>query len=384
MPRRKKKGFTGREKFITFVALVLVVAISGVFFVYDGIVDEFRLNLGLAVAPSPSSQIQYVDRYTYNLDDLDYASPTGDLLDVHFIDVLQGDAVFIELPDGKTMLIDAGRHDTTSTATTYLIDYLTAENVDDNGLDYLVLTHSDADHVGGMDNILQAFSVRNVFMPELGSDRTAPYDNGTVKTATFEEFLFAVSAEPDVNVVFTTEENEDELNIVGSNYSVTFYCAPAAYYEGVNGNSSSEIINNMSSVVILEYAGRKVLLTGDLHSESEDSDFAWSESHLIDRIGTALDVDVYKLGHHGSHSSSSLSMLQFFTPEVGIACVGDASQTSSKNSYSHPRPEALNRLVAVGCNFLFRTDRHGSIVLSVGANGGMRFATQKDCANIFA
>lgn len=384
---RRKKGWTAREKFIFTVALLLIVAISGAFFVFDGAVDEFRKTLGLSTSPSPSvspsvtPSTSYVQRYTYDVVDLAYDTPAGALLDVHFVDVLQGDAVFIELPDGKTMLIDAGRHDTTSTATAELVAYLTAEGLDDNGLDYLVLTHSDADHVGGMNEILEAFAVRNVYMPKLVFDNTEPYEPGSIGTVTFQEFTEAVANENGVSVTYTTQENEDELSIVGTDYSLTFYCPPESYYDGVTKDSNAEVKNNMSCVIILEYAERRILLTGDLHSEAEGDDFPWSEAHLVDRIGgTGLDVDVYKLGHHGSHSSSSTELLEFFDPEVAVACVGDASDSADKNSYSHPRPEALNRLVKAGCNFLFRTDRHGTVVLSVGENGGMRFATELDCA----
>lgn len=364
------------------VATLLAIALI---FSFGCSPDMLSGLLGGSPAPTPSPVIEYVYQYVYEMGDLSYDEPTGNLLDVHFVNVLQGDAIFIELPDGKTMLIDAGRHDTTNTATAELVSYLEVQGVGDNGLDYLVLTHSDADHVGGMNEILEAFSVTNVYMPDLISDRSEPYEPGSIGTATFQDFTEAVALEPGVNVVTTTQENEAELSFTGEGYSVTFYCPPASYYVGVTNSSNAEIKNNMSCVIILEYAGRRVLLTGDLHCKAEGEDFAWSEEHLISRFTESeFDVDVYKLGHHGSHSSTSAALLAFFDPEVAVACVGDASDSASKNSYSHPRPETLNRLVDAGCNYLYRTDRHGTIVLSIGANGGMRFATEINCNAIYA
>lgn len=380
---RTRKSYRAREKFIIAVAFVLIVAITGVFLVFDEALDGVRLKLGLTVAPSPSTETIYETHVGYDLTSLGYTDPTGATLTVNFIDVLQGDSVYVEFPDGKNMLIDAGRHDTSAT-TSELVEFLSEEGVSDHGIDYLVLSHSDADHVGGMNEILEAFEVRTVYMPKLVSDREAPFEPGSIGTLTYQEFCQAVSAEG-ATVVYSTQENEEQMSFSSANYSVTFYCAPESYYEGVTNASSAEVKNNMSSVCILEYAEKKILLTGDLHSESESEDFAWSESLLVDRIGgTELDVDIYKMGHHGSAGSSGDKLLSFFKPEVAIACVGDASVSADKNTYDHPTPAALNRLIKNGCNYLFRTDRHGNITVSVGANGGILISTEFDSPSIYA
>ncbi len=240
-------------------------------------------------------------------------------LEVHFIDVGQGDSIFIELPNSETMLIDAGY---SSTITTNYV-----KNLGYSKLNYVVATHPDADHITGMPTVLNSFEVGTFYMPE--KEHT---------TKIFEQMLDALAANGcNAEYALAGKEilNSDELKL--------YFVGPTRIY-GDN--------NNCSAVVKLEYKDVSFLFTGDAEHSAEND--------MID-AGYNLQADILKVGHHGSSSSTSETFLNAVNPKESILSVGKS------NRYGHPTSEILNRLSAHNIN-IYRTDEAGTIIVKSDGN----------------
>ena len=322
-------------------------------------------------------------------------------LQVHFMDVGQGDSILILFPDGKDMLIDCGNkssgYDFDVTAG-YLEDYLP-----DGKLDYLMLTHGDEDHVEYMDEILEMYQVSTVFMPNvlaepsgtsaaakelreqiaaLDPEKLAMFDDeDTLTTQVYARFFIAALSEPDCEVILTVDPDEDTNSIVitdgtkqadgsyaGATYMLTFYCPTEEYYEetgfnAANGFSEAEYKNAISPIGILEYNGVRVVLTGDSNEINEPL--------FVERAGY-IDCDVLKVGHHGSETSSTEEFLDAVDCEYAII-----SCNAEGNTFYHPRQNTLDRLIEDGMT-IYRTDNNGNILLTVDENGEMTFTTERE------
>lgn len=281
-------------------------------------------------------------------------SPADGQLTVHFIDVGQGDSIYIELPDGKNMLIDGG--DNKTAVENALCTYLHSRMGTDLKIEYLVLTHTDSDHVGGLDRVLDEFEIANVYMPKITTEQ--------ITTKVYAAFVRAVEDE-NARVIY----NGDDSDIDGGNYLFDFFCADEEFFSKINDKSSAEKKNAQSPFIFLTYAGVKILFTGDA-TEGKDS-----EQLLLDKIsGSELkyDVDVLKVGHHGSETSTSAEFLQAVKPEYAVIECGEG------NKYDHPRQQTLDRLRQyVKADGLYRTDLNGNVVLTVGDNGSTSFVCEK-------
>lgn len=234
-------------------------------------------------------------------------------LSIHFIDVGQGDATLI-VCDGHSMLIDAG--DNTKGTTIQL--YLSKQGV--KKLDYLVLTHPDADHIGGADVIITKFDIDHIFMTDYPED-----------TKTYKEVLDALKQKSES---WSAPAVGDEFVLGDATFTVL---APLNTY----GNS-----NDSSIALMLCHGDNKFLFTGDCSENAEDDLIAGTQN---------LSADVYQVGHHGSRYSSSQALMDAVSPTYAVVSCGE------NNSYGHPSAEVLNRLRAMGIQ-VFRTDEQGSIV----------------------
>ena len=245
---------------------------------------------------------------------------TGETLNVHFIDVGQGDCSFIELPNGENMLIDAGEKTEAEKVIGY-IKQLGAEKID-----YLVGTHPHSDHIGGLAKVINEFEIGKMYMPKASNS-----------TRTFENLLDAIE-ENNVDVytaragVLIYEDEKIKIQII----------APVS--------SGYESLNNYSAVIKIDYAQTSFLFMGDAEQLSENE------------IEADVDCDVLKVGHHGSYTSSSKQFLRRARPELSIISVG------KDNDYGHPSKSVLDRLGGIGTEIL-RTDKSGDIVIqSDGTN----------------
>ena len=267
----------------------------------------------------------------------------SDALELHFIYVGQGDSTAIRFPDGKTMLIDAGPGSAKNDLLSYLNDVFFSGH--EKVIDYFVITHTDEDHVGGAKTILDAYNVKNVYRPNVlsKSEETVP----GVKVVTSNVWDNTVTAMSKAQNVITIEQDlagptYSNPQDPSQDYSFTFYGPISANYSDVN---------DYSPVMMLENNGVKYMFTGDA-SENVEEEFLTEYNAYLN----TFDVDVLKLGHHGSSTSSSEEFISVVKPEWAIVSCG------IDNKYGHPTNETITRLTNANSQIL-RTDISGSILL---------------------
>ena len=240
-------------------------------------------------------------------------APSGSGLDVHFIDVGQGDSILAE-SDGHYMLIDAGENDQAGT----VISYLKAEGV--TKLDYVIGTHPHSDHIGGLDKVIDTFPVDKVLLP--------PVEH---TTRTFEDVLDSIASR---GLKITKPAPGDSYDLGNASFTIL---SPVKDY----GND----LNNWSVGIRLTYGDNSFVMCGDAENQAEED---------ILNSGAVLKADVLKAGHHGSSTSTSNAFLKKVSPSwVVIQC-------GKGNSYGHPHKETMEKLKKAGCQIL-RTDEEGTI-----------------------
>lgn len=304
--------------------------------------------------------------------------PESGQLVVHYIDVGQGDCIYIAFPDGTDMLIDCGSQGGSSKYQTSALNCLKALNPDGK-IDRVMATHSDTDHISYLDEVFFEFQVNNVYMPNirpklgksveikkevvavdsLDASKLKKFtDNDTIDTDTYAEFFIAALSEPNCNITL----NIGKYEIRGQDYTFTFYCLSQEEWDSRNLKSATQI-NAVSPIGILEYAGKKLVFTGDSNESNEE---------YYCKTYPYVDCDVLKVAHHGSDGSSKDSFLQHVTCEYAVISVG--------SSYGHPKKETLDRLKENGIQKIHRTDKCGNVVLTVSHTGEMAFSCEKQCA----
>ncbi len=247
--------------------------------------------------------------------------PPAGALAVSFIDVGQGDATLVQ-SGGENYLIDAGRPETGPE----VVDFLRSRGVDE--LDGLVATHPDADHIGGLPDVLDAFPVSTVYLS--GED-----DKGTT---TFNTFLRSVQDEG--AQVFEARAGM-EMDWGGTD--VTVLSPPPDSEGGLFGESNEDSVS-----MLLAFGEARVLLTGDAENRGEE---------YMSTGRYTGPVTVLKVGHHGSNTSTTPLFLNRFRPEIAVIAVGE-------NSYGHPTPQTMRRLKTVGAE-VFRNDEDGDVIVTI-------------------
>ncbi len=246
----------------------------------------------------------------------DTSKPEG-TLEVHYIDVGQGDATLIKC-GSHAMLIDGGNNNKGTTVQLYL----KKQGVE--SLDYVIGTHPDADHIGGLDVIVYKYNCEKVIMPDYEKD-----------TRTYQELVDVIH---DKNMKITYPVVGEQYALGEAKFTII---AP-------NSNSYGGNANDYSVAILLEYGKNRFLFTGDAEEASE--------TEMLSN-GIELSADVYKVAHHGSRSASTQEFLNAVRPKYAVISCGEG------NSYGHPHAEVLNRLRSMGVE-VFRTDEQGSIIAS--------------------
>lgn len=247
---------------------------------------------------------------------LDTSKPEG-MLEVHYIDVGQGDATLIKC-GSHAMLIDGGNNNKGTTVQLYL----KKQGVE--SLDYVIGTHPDADHIGGLDVIVYKYNCDTVIMPDYEKD-----------TKTYQELVDVIH---DKNMKITYPVIGEQYALGEAKFTII---AP-------NSNSYGGNANDYSVAILLEYGKNRFLFTGDAEEASE--------AEMLTN-GIDISADVYKVAHHGSRSASTQEFLNAVHPKYAVISCGEG------NSYGHPHAEVLNRLRSMGVE-VFRTDEQGSIIAS--------------------
>lgn len=246
-------------------------------------------------------------------------APEGQLA-VHFIDVGQGDAIFIETPR-QNILIDGGE------CGSGVAGYLISRGV--RNLDLVIGTHPHSDHIGGLIEVLREIKVKEVIDP------------GVVHTTkTFEEYLTLIDEQ---EIKFTEGRAGLSRDLGGGAAMLLLHPA----------SPSSSQLNNASITARVDFGQVSFLLTGDIESAAE--------REILERGGNPA-ATVLKVSHHGSKDSTTPEFLDAVRPEVAVIMCG------SGNSYGHPHQETLEKLSRAGVE-IYRTDRQGTIVVTTDGDG---------------
>ena len=253
---------------------------------------------------------------------------------IHYIDVGQADCALIECGD-RFMLIDGGNVGDGQ----LVVSYLTNQGVET--LDYVVCTHAHEDHVGGLAAVLAVFPTENVLSP------TTTYASGC-----FDDFMHYA------------DQQRLTVQIPEPGYSFTLGSTAVTVLGPVKSYADP---NNTSIVLKLTFGETSFLFTGDMETEAEND--------MLDYWGDRMDfrVDVLKVGHHCSETSTGYRFLYEAVPAYGVISVGEG------NTYGHPHEEPLSRLTDAGVT-IFRTDSLGTVVAhSDGQN--ITFTWENQSAN---
>jgi competence protein ComEC len=240
------------------------------------------------------------------------------LLRVTFIDVGQGDAAWLQTPDGQDIVIDGGRKSQGPNVLAYLQDH------DVSDVEVMIASHPDSDHVGGLITVLENLPVEEAVL------------NGQpATTQTYQELLDLILAKA------------VPTRIARSGDTYTWGCCVVASVVHP-AEPLGENTNNASIVVKVSFGDVDVLFTGDIEATAENAIVARGED-----VGS----EILKVAHHGSKNGSSMAFLNAVHPETAVISVG------ANNPYGHPAPEVLSRLASAGA-IIYRTDQLGTITVT--------------------
>lgn len=316
-------------KLLSILLIFILFTLSGcsskedyVYSDVESIVDDLEGELGEVIEEQKDTDVSEESSPSENIEIIENTeeSIVDGELEVHFIDVGQGDSILIK-QNGHNMLIDAGDNKYGQT----VVNYLKENGV--KKLDYVIGTHPHADHIGGLDDVIYAFDVEKVFLPNI-----------THTTKTFEDLLIAIQSK---NLNITVPEVGGVYELGDASFKIL---APA--------NSYYDNLNNFSIVTRLEYGNNSFLFTAD----AEDV----LEVEMLNS-GYNLKSDVLKVGHHGSNTSTTASFLNAINPKYAVI------QLASNNEYGHPSAEVISRLREKNIE-IYRNDLDGTIVAKSDGN----------------
>ncbi|ENJ5104736.1 MBL fold metallo-hydrolase [Listeria monocytogenes] len=242
------------------------------------------------------------------------AAPT---IKVHFIDVGQGDAIYIKAPSGEDILIDAGNKGKGKT----VVNYLKKLKVKD--IEIMIASHSDADNIGGLPEVMNNIKVKNLYAPK-STNTTAAYKN-FVNTAKKKK------------LTIKTAKAGVKLPVKGVNAQ---FVGPVKTYGKTDRN-------NWSAVLHVAYKKNTFLFTGDAQTKAEND--------LI-KAKKTLRADVLKVSTQGSKAATSKAFVNVVKPKYAIISVG-------KNGYGHPTSQTVNTLKKAKAK-VYRTDRNKTVVVT--------------------
>jgi len=255
-------------------------------------------------------------------------------LQIYFFDVGQGDSIFIEAKDGTQILIDGGPTNKILPLLGGVMPFY------DHSIDVVILTHPHADHVSGLMEVLKRYNVEMIF------ESGASYHTAEAKE--FESMVI--------------EKNIKKI-IIDRPVKLSFFKNAALNFLFPDKSFEGQVLKNVHDSALiseLDFEGKKILFMSDAEKNLE--------RYLLQK-GALEDIDVLKVGHHGSKTSSTADFLKIVKPEYAVISASD------RNRYGHPHPDVLSRLSAIGAQ-IFRTDINGTIILNIN-NGRLTLQKEK-------
>jgi len=255
-------------------------------------------------------------------------------LKIYFIDVGQGDSCLVVTPKQKTILIDGGGSENYDVGKNVLIPYLLARRI--KHIDYMIISHFDTDHIGGLLTVMEELKVDKVFISKQGE-----------KSNNYEKFEKIVN-EKHIRVYIV--KNGDRINIEKDLYFDILWPDNADLI-------TENILNNNSIVCKFNYKNLSCLFTGDIEEIAE--------KRITEKYKDILNANILKVGHHGSKTSSIQDFLDMVKPKIALIGVG------ANNTFGHPNDKVIERLKNEGCK-IYRTDKQGEIIIRVNRKGKIK------------
>lgn len=305
MPKRQKAKGKGN---ITFFAVLLAAAALVSHFTGVFTLSDLKEVIGVSTSNIAEGEVQ-----------------------VHYIDVGQGDSELI-LSNGHAVLIDTGEKEEGEK----VFSYLKQEGV--KTLDCLILTHPHSDHMGAASYIVDNVDIKKVIIPKLPDDKVPT-------TKVYENFLKSVKKK---NLKLTAAEPGLKIDIGEAELEII---SPVS--------DDYKNLNDFSAAAILRHGGNKFIFTGDNEKNAEKDIL---EAGYLERI------DVLKVGHHGSKSSSCKEFLEAVKPEYAVISCGEG------NKYGHPDEEAVKRIKKY-TDKIYRTDIDGTVIM-ISTKDGIKPETE--------
>ncbi|MEW5692897.1 MAG: ComEC/Rec2 family competence protein [Candidatus Hydrogenedentota bacterium] len=306
--KKQRKSIFSLENVITYIFLLIAIGIW--FFAFPLIVDKIKPDFQNISAN---------------------ASFNDNIMEIIMFDVGQGDAFLIKTPSGKFALIDGGSGKTTldnykgsDAGNRVILPYLNNKAV--TSLDWVVMTHPDFDHCGGLIDVLNNIKVKEFIDPCIQDP--SPF---------YEELLTIIK--------------EKNISYIKAREGDILAWDPSIVVQVLSAEHPLEMGNNNSSIVLRIAFGKiSCLFPGDAEYEIE--------KELLTKYGDQLKSQILKVGHHGSKSSSSLSFIRTVRPEIALISVG------VNNNYGHPDEQVLYRLKNIKSK-IYRTDIDGTVVIKI-------------------
>ena len=270
---------------------------------------------------------------------LDFDSESENHLEIHFVDVGQGDSTLIVTPNNYVIVIDGGNNGKGHDVASYI------QSLGINEIDLMIATHPDADHIGGLDEIIEDISVLHVM------------DNGQKHpkhTKTYLEHMESIEG------IERTIIREDTLWIVDDETKIEIIVP----FD--DGAGLKQDLNANSILLKISYGGSSILLTGDCEKICESRILA---GDIDESIGDDINIDILKVGHHGSETSTSDGFLSKTDPEFAVISVG-------KNQWDLPRDSILEKLEEYSAD-IYRTDENGTVISTIDSNGNILLGLSK-------
>lgn len=255
-----------------------------------------------------------------------FASAKSNELKVYFFDVGQGDAIFIETPAGRQILIDGGPNNKVLENLNSVMPFW------DRSIDIVIATHGELDHIGGLGAVLEYYDVATIIWNGIESE-----------TKTFKKWKEAVDSE--------------NAEVLVGEYGMRFTLSGSAFFEilspvNMPGPQKLERQNDFSLVIRLVYGDDSFLFTGDIERQAE---------YKIIEQNLRIESDVLKVAHHGSKTSSSELFLEKVNPKIAVISSG------INNTYGHPHEAILQMMEKYGIK-IRRTDTEGNVLLITNGN----------------